>query len=175
MMKRLIDITKARIYVTTEKLYASGDHFGEWMELSNYNSKKEFEIAFRRLYQADDDPEIVILLWQDVPRELINIKAISSKIFHLIKAISDFDRHMNRAFHLWLDQKTPNIFEHKAKEIISLFEDTYLGYFPEYEAFGKYYAKEFLAVTSPKFNYVSYARQLLEKQFIRINGYVFKL
>ncbi len=173
-MRGLINMAKARIYVTTECLYASGNHFGEWLELNNYSNKKEFEIAFRALSQTEEEPKMMILLWQDIPKVLVSTKDISAKVFRLIKAVLAFDKHKNSAFHLWLDRKSPEIFTYKSREILSFFDKAYQGYFPQDEAFGRYYAKEFLAITDPEFDYISFAGQLFDKQFIRLKDYVFR-
>lgn len=174
-MDRLINMKDARIYVTTEAIYANDEYFGKWMFLSDYESKKEFVTAFRFLHSNEDEPVLLILCWQDIPKPLVSMHGISSKIFKLISLMSGFDNHQSKAFHLWLDQQGPDIFGYKSGEIIRLFENSYQGYYEKAEVFGRYYAKEYLAIANPDFDYALFGRQLLENQFIQIEGYVFKI
>lgn len=174
-MDRLINMKDARVYVSTEKVYAGGNFFGTWMKLSDYKNKQEFLLAFCSLYSTEKEPALLILYWQDIPKPLVSIHGISSKIFKLISLISGFDHNSNKAFHLWLDHQRPDVFIYKSREIIRLFENSYQGYYGKVDAFGRYYAKEYLAITNPDFDYAFFGRQLLEKQFIQIEGYVFKI
>ncbi|MFC4676548.1 antirestriction protein ArdA [Dysgonomonas termitidis] len=173
-MDRLINMMDARIYVSTDYVYNSGNFFGQWMQLCDYKNKQEFRSAFCSLYPSEKEPVLLILYWQDVPKPLICINDISSKIFKLMNLLSGFDSYRNKAFHLWIDRFSPEIFNCKSREIIRLFENSYQGYYEETELFGRYYAKECLAITNPDFDYALFGVQLLEEQFIQIEGYVFK-
>lgn len=158
-MDRLINMVDARVYVSTEYVYASGNFFGKWMQLSDYKNKEEFISAFCSLYLTEKEPKLLILYWLNVPKPLICINGISSKIFKLISLISGFNRNRNRSFHLWIGQRSPDILCYKSWKIVELFENSYHGYYEKAEVFGRYYAKEYLAITNPGFNYALFGSQ----------------
>ena len=172
-MDRLMNMMDAKVYVSTDYVYACGNFFGKWMQLSDYKNKQEFRSAFCSLYPTEKDPVLLILYWQDIPKPLVSINGISSKIFKLIDLLSGIDSYRNKAFHLWIDRLSPDIFSYKSKEILQLFENSYQGYYETAELFGRYYAKEYLAISSPDFDYAQFGRQLLDGQFIQIDLYVF--
>lgn len=172
-LKRLINLMEARVYVSTEHVYAGGDYFGKWMHLADYRNKEEFLSAFRSLYPTEQEPVLLILCRQDIPKELAGTNSLSPKLFKLIRLISGFDANRNRAFHLWLEQGSPGIFSYKSGETVRLFEASYQGYFSKADAFGRYYADEYLAIDNPDFDYAVFGRQLLQEKFIEIGGYVF--
>jgi len=173
MNKEPIDMARARLYVTTERIYASGDLFGQWMELRGYTDKKAFMAAFRGLYAGEEAPVLKILDRQDVPGCLVSAGDISARVFPLSRYASGLDSFRSGGFHLWLEYHSPGIFTTRSTAIIRLFEDAYQGYFPTDESFGRYYAREFLAITAPGFDYKGFAGQLFPGRFIRIGQYVF--
>ena len=52
-----------RIYVGTYKKYTEGSLKGAWLDLEDYNNKKQFLKACYQLHDDEDDPE---LMFQDV-------------------------------------------------------------------------------------------------------------
>jgi hypothetical protein len=173
MKKEPIDMAHARLYVTTERIYASGDLFGQWMELRGYTDKKAFMAAFRKLYTVEETPVLKILDWQDVPGCLVSAADVSARVFPLSRYASGLDSFRSGAFHLWLEYHSPGIFTSRSAAIIRLFEESYQGYYPTDEAFGRYYAGEFLAITAPGFDYKGFAVQLFPRRFMRLGQYVF--
>lgn len=169
-----MDIEKSRLYVTTEKTYASGNLFGHWMELSAYPSKSRFLMAYREMYKGEADPELKILDWQDVPACLVAGNDISGKIFRFIRMIYSFDNHQKQAFNCWLELRSCEICHYMTDEFFHLFKNSYRGYFPAKEDFGKYYAQEYLAIENPDFNYRQFTKQLFDTHFIEFRGYVFE-
>lgn len=176
MKEEPIDMAHARLYVTTRKAYASGDRFGRWMDVRPYSGRKAFMDAFRKLYQQEDDPALLILDWQDVPRTLATKEGVSPRIFRLCGYASQLDAQRNRAFHLWLEEKSARLAACPAGEMIRLFESSYRGYYPQKGDFGRYYAEEMLAIhvpANPGFDYIRFEEQLLSGGFTRIGEYVF--
>lgn len=169
-----MNILYARLYITTEDIYASGNLFGSWMNLSKYNNVKEFYAAFKQLYNRDCKPVLKLLDWQNIPNCLIQKNNVSPRIFKIIKSLSDFDDYHNEAFCIWLEWQATKLHRYTTSELISQFMSSYLGYFRDQNDFGKYYAREFLAINNPKFNYEKYTEQLFETRFFYQEGYVFE-
>ena len=170
-----MDIVRARLYVTTKYIYASGNLFGKWMILSDYSNIDEFDAAFKHLYKDDDlNPELELLAWQDVPAcLLIEKRTVSAKIFKFIRIVSTFDKYHKRAFHVWLELMSRQIPMYTDNEFISSFNRTYRGYFHRKEDFGRHYAYDKLGINNPDFNYEQFTKQLFEDRFIHANGFVF--
>lgn len=169
-------MARARLYVTTREAYASGDRFGQWMEVCRYRSKQAFMAAFRELHPQEAEPFLLILDWQDIPRCLASGEGVSCRIFRFAGYVSQLDAQRNRAFHLWLEEKYAGLAAYRPSEIIRLFDLSYQGYYPQEGDFGKYYAGEMLAIpvaANPDFDYVRFEQQLLSKRFTRIGEYVF--
>lgn len=168
-------MSHARLYVTTRKAYASGDRFGRWMDVRRYSGRKAFMDAFRAFY-PQEDPSLLILDWQDIPRFLASKEGVSPRIFRLSGYVSQLDAQRNRAFHLWLEEMFAKPAACPSGEMIRLFEASYRGYYPQAGDFGKYYAGEMLAIhaaSNPGFDYIRFEEQLLSGGFTRIGEYVF--
>lgn len=176
MKRRTIDMTHARLYVTTRKAYASGDRFGYWMDVRRYSGRKAFMDAFRELYPQEEEPALLILDWQDLPRRLASKEGVSPRIFRLSGYASALDTQTNRAFHLWLEEMSAGLAACPVRETIRLFEASYRGYYPRAGDFGRHYALEMLAIpaaTNPGFDYIRFEEQLLSGGFTRVGEYVF--
>jgi antirestriction protein len=86
-----------RVYVGTYAKYNSGNLFGKWLDLEDFNDKDEFHEACKELHKDEADPEFMFQDWEDIPSALISESHISDKAFELA-ALDDADREMWQAY-----------------------------------------------------------------------------
>ena len=74
-----------RVYVGTYGKYNNGSIAGEWVELSKFDSKKEFYEYCAKLHKDEEDPEYMFQDWEGIPggyhSDLIGESWISEDIF----------------------------------------------------------------------------------------------
>lgn len=71
----------SRVYVGTYRKYNNGSLFGDWLDLSDYDSKKEFFAACRELHNDEEDPELMFQDWEDIPGNLITESDINERVW----------------------------------------------------------------------------------------------
>jgi antirestriction protein len=59
-----------RVYVSTYKSYNDGNLNGRWMDIDNFSDYDEFIEACRELFEDEEDPEEIELMFQDKDSEL---------------------------------------------------------------------------------------------------------
>lgn len=171
------ELGEARVYVTTNKRCGQGNRMGEWMDLENYQGKKELLNSFRELYKDETNPVICFLDWQDVPDNFISEKDISENLFRLLSEFRELNPTDKIGFNIWLGRHQKTIPDTDAKTIIQAFKLCYQGYFGFKQQFTEYYAKEELGITkegSPRFDFITFNRYLFEDLFIIDSGFVFR-
>lgn len=170
-------ITDARVYLSTMKRYACQNHFGKWVELAAFNSKKDFVLHCMNLFPDEKEPVIIYMDWQYIPLCLIRQDEISAKVFSFIRRLRMLEETQQLGFTVWLEKQKHKILLLDTAQIIELFMFQYVGYFGNRQQFAEYYAKQSMGITktgSPRFDFISYTNQLFKDQFMLESGFVFK-
>ena len=145
-----------RVYVGTYGLYNEGSLEGDWFNLMDYDSKKDFYKALAERFKGiDDDPEYMFQDWENCG-DLVTEYGINDKLFDLISEYRSDDRGMDWDAYIQLapEYDLDDIFMVVEKPrygndneaigrqyvdelgVSELGEDTIENYF-DYEAFGR--------------------------------------
>lgn len=169
-----IDLTKARIYVCLKKEYPQKLSQGHWFDMIHYLDLAEFECACHRLVE---NKEVMYFDYEHIPDVYVTESWICAELFPLIRTVSDLPVNEQGAFSCWLDLQRPDLSEVKTEKLIGTFRFCYEGTFKNKRLFGRFYAKEQLAITpenSPHFDFSGYTHFLFNGMFLFEDGYVFK-
>ena len=101
----MIQIMKAAIYCGTYRKYNEGSIDGAWLELSNYDNKKEFYQACTKLHNDEYDPEYMFQDWENIPDSMVRESFVSSEVFQVIKELKSLSEDNVREFYLYCDEK----------------------------------------------------------------------
>lgn len=134
-MTHQINTSEARVYVGTYAKYNDGSIFGEWLTLSDYTDKDEFYDACRELHDDEEDPEFMFQDYENIPNGLIGECWISDSIFEVLEALEDMDETRKEAFLIWCDNGHRKLSESDINDLISDFNDDYIGEYKDEEDF----------------------------------------
>lgn len=169
-------LSNASVYVGTYGKYSNGSIDGAWLNLSDYESREEFQAACRKLHKDETDPEFMFQDWENIPDGLISECSISDELFTLIEASANSGN--GEAFSTWLLMYTISDFEGKdADDIEEMFNESYEGEYDSEEDFASHMAEECYNIEGPLanyFDYGAYARDLFLTDYWTDNGFVFR-
>ncbi len=175
-MYKEIDITEAQVYVGTYRKYNEGSIFGEWLQLSDHNSREEFYNACRELHNDEEDPEFMFQDYENIPDGLISESWMSPKLFEVIQELENMSSEIQQAFLIWCSNNHSNFSDKEITDLITEFENDFIGEYDSEEDF----ARELIENRSDLndfalqyFDYESYARDLFLGDYWYCDGYVF--
>lgn len=174
----IMDIIKAKVYVCIYDKYIQKDYSGGWLYLVNYTTWQEFTVACMNLHQNGKEAKFIIHEWQNLPDVFVPDNMLSAKIFPLIQHLLSLDEERRTAFNIWIEHNGCHAVCYNLTKTMELFDFQYYGYFRSELEFSRYYAEEFLAITSeqfPRFDIQGYNRNLFRDRFIYVDGYVFQI
>ncbi|MCL8537660.1 antirestriction protein ArdA [Chryseobacterium gallinarum] len=171
-----MNITEARIYVSTYRKYNNGSISGEWLNLSDYSDKEEFFIACKELHDDEEDPEFMFQDYENIPTQLISECWLSDNIFDVLQAMNELDEHLMKPFSLWCNNRHHDLSKENPYRLISLFENDYIGEYASKEDFARELVEQCgdlnqFALTY--FDYQAYANDLFIDGYWFEDGYVF--
>ncbi|WP_165045790.1 antirestriction protein ArdA [Dysgonomonas sp. ZJ709] len=174
-----INLTKAKVLVTTSYKYTSKTMSENWLHLMQYANGDEFKHACLELHQDESDPQLLYFDFEDIPGVYITEKWICPELFDLIKATAKLEINEHQAFSSWVNHYKPELTQEKIKTLLNAFKYNYEGIFSNKYRFGRYYAKSQLGITeknNPDFDFTGYTDHLFDtdSMFLFIDGYVFK-
>lgn len=174
-MIQQINTSEARVYVGTYAKYNDGSIFGEWLTLSEYADKEEFYDACRELHDDEEDPEFMFQDYENIPNDLIGECWISDSIFEVLEALEDMDETRKEAFLIWCDNGHRKLSESDIDNLISDFDDDYIGEYKDEEDFAYEQVEQMDLPEFAKtyFDYEAYARDLFSGDYWSDSGYVF--
>ena len=170
-----INTSEASVYVGTYAKYNDGSIFGEWLKLSDYADKEKFYTACRELHDDEEDPEFMFQDYENIPNGLIDECWISDKIFEVLEALEDMDETRKEAFLIWCDNGHRKLSEGDINDLISDFDDDYIGEYEDEEdfAFEQVEQMDLPEFAKTYFDYEAYARDLFSGDYWSEGGYVF--
>ncbi len=174
-MAQQINTSEASVYVGTYAKYNGGSIFGEWLNLSDYANKAEFYTACRDLHQDEEDPEFMFQDYENIPKGLIDESWISDNIFEVLEALEDMDETRKDAFLLWCDNGHYKLSESDINDLISDFDNDYIGEYDSEEDFAYEQVEQMDLPEFAKryFDYESFARDLFCGDYWSESGHVF--
>jgi antirestriction protein len=81
----------SKVYVGTYRKYNEGSLAGDWLDLTDYSSKKDFIEACLELHDDEKDPELMFQDWEDIPADFIGESSIDEKVWEWLE-LSEDDR-----------------------------------------------------------------------------------
>ena len=79
----------SQIYVSTYRKYNNGSLQGDWLDLTDYDSKEEFYAACMELHTDETDPELMFQDWENIPADLIGESTIDERVWDWLKLNKD--------------------------------------------------------------------------------------
>ncbi|WP_286850638.1 MULTISPECIES: antirestriction protein ArdA [Sphingobacterium] len=177
-MKEIINITEARVYVGTYRKYNEGSLFGEWLYLSNYANRDQFDDACGELHCDEEDPEFMFQDYEHLPEQLICECWISETVFEIIEAIDDMDKNQREPFSIWCNNGHRDLAKENIYDLISGFEDDYIGEYHSEEDFVRELIEERSDLSEfarQYFDYEAYARDLFCGDYWSDGNYIFRI
>ena len=97
------NFSNGSIYVGTFGKYSSGSIAGQWLNISDYESKTEFLQACAELHSDEADAEFMFQDWENIPSALISECWIDEKVFDFARQMKELDDTTAEAFGVYLD------------------------------------------------------------------------
>ena len=174
-MTHQINTSEAAVYVGTYHKYNCGSIFGKWLNLSDYTDTDEFYTACRELHKDEQDPEFMFQDFENIPNGLIDESWLSKNIFEVLEALEDMDESRREAFLIWCDNGHHKLSEGDISDLISEFDDAYVGEYSDDEdfAFEQVEQMDLPEFAKSYFDYQAYARGLFCGDYWSHSGHVF--
>lgn len=168
--------TQASVYVGTYQKYNNASLEGDWLSLSDYDSKEEFIQACRELHSDEEDPELMFQDWEGIPEGFISECSISSFFFDLKEELQEGEEE---AFLEWSDFQCLNQDKEDAHSLVARFRDEFCGAYDSEEEyarmlFDELYAHEVPESISYYIDYSAFARDLFMCDYLHTGTYVFR-
>ncbi len=178
-MKAASNFTNSSIYVGTFGKYSSGSIAGQWLNISDYESKTEFLQACKELHSDEADAEFMFQDWENIPSAMICESWIDEKVFEFAAKIKELSDTEAAAFSVYLDNI--GMYEYNSKDVEEIFEDfleAYNGEFESEEDFAYYIVDECYSdipeFAKRYFDYSAFARDLFIADYNFFDGFVFR-
>ena len=173
-----IDIAEASVYVGTYHKYNAGSIFGAWLELSDYPDKESFYKACAEIHKDEQDPEFMFQDYENIPESLIGESWISENFFAIREALNTLNESELEPFFIWCDNGHRDLSKEDALELISSFQEDFVGEFKSDKDFAIQYIDEIYDLSDfvkTYFDYEAFARDLFCGDYWSDSGYVFHI
>lgn len=167
----LVNDTPA-VYVGTYRKYNNGSLNGMWVDISSFDSHREFIEFCLNLHADEDDPELMFQDYVNFPRELYSENCLDEDAFKQIKWYAEQPRVMRAAI--------KDFIEEFGAEDIESFENRYEGDFSSEEDCARqlvdtnFNLDEMLGDLAGYFDYKRYSEMLFSTTCAFRNGRVFR-
>jgi len=128
-----MDLTEAKIAVTTQKEMENQTYEGDWFRLSDYGDMQEFSNACYSYFSPiEKEPLLRYEAWENIPDILINKEWLCPGIFEIRDALERLDEEENDYFLTWCELHGHNIVVDNPYLLISRYQENHTFY-PEYD------------------------------------------
>ena len=79
----------SKVYVGTYRKYNDGSIQGDWLDLEDYECKKDFIKACLELHCDEQDPELMFQDWEEIPSRYITESSIEEDLWEWLKLSHD--------------------------------------------------------------------------------------
>ena len=164
--------SEASVYVGTYAKYSQRRIYGDWLNISDYDSLEDFLEACRELHDDEDKPVFMFQDWVNIPDELISEGELSPAIFEL-------EKWEVAPFLVWLKEYSDcKYLKCDLKNFLETFRDQFCGEWKSERAYAEQLFDESY-YEIPKFvrDYIDFdalARDLFRCDHSYIDGYVFR-
>ncbi len=161
------------VYCGTYGKYNGGSLFGQWIDLTTFDSYDDFANYCRALHADEEDPELMFQDYENFPREFYD-ECLSRKDFDRIREyIELYEDNNKEAVDAWLEICSPSD--------MGSFEDAYQGKWNSEEDFAEYifnecYCDSLRHMPDNIRNYIDYkafARDIFASDYSFEDGHVF--
>lgn len=83
----------SQIYVGTYAKYNKGNLFGDWLDLTAYCDREEFDAACKALHADEADPELMFQDWADIPEGMVSESFLSDDVWEWL-ALDEDDKEL---------------------------------------------------------------------------------
>jgi antirestriction protein len=118
-----------RIYVGTYAKYNNGSLEGDWLDLTDYDSKEDFYKACAELHKDESDPEFMFQDREGIPECMVSESWIADNFWEYLEAMEDLHDHEKEAFQLWLDNESHDLSKEDVSDLIEDFRESYQGHY----------------------------------------------
>lgn len=156
---------------------------GEWVDLSIYDNKDDFNEYCKELHSDEDEAEFMFQDYEYIPKKLISEYSLNDKLFDYIEAIKYMEDETIEALGYFLDDKGINN-ETDFDELMEEFNNEYQGYFDgsqgaEVEFTYHFIEEHGILVGIPEklkyyLDYVKYANDLFITDYVEHEGHIFR-
>lgn len=164
----------ARVYVGTYGKYNNGSIYGKWLDLADYDNKREFLDACYELHSDEHSPELMFQDYEGIPEGLIGESFIDERFFELREELEEGEEE---AFSAYCEYY--RIDGLKSFELLNKFRDTYMGEFNSEEDFAYGLYEDTIAGDLPEFcqiyfDHERFARDIFSTDYDFVDGFVFR-
>lgn len=162
------------VYCGTYGKYNDGNLYGQWIDLTTFDSYDDFANYCRALHADEEDPELMFQDYENFPREFYN-ECLSRKDFDRIREYIELyeDNNDKEAVDAWLSICSPSD--------MGSFSDAYQGKWDSEEDFAEYifnecYCDSLRHMPDNICNYIDYkafARDIFIGDYTFEDGHVF--
>ena len=165
------------IYVGTYAKYNNGSIYGEWVDITKYNTIESFYEKCENIHKDELDPEYMFQDYEYIPKNLVSESWISKAVFQIIKLVKDEDERI--AFLEYIDNKGYNYESDDIDEAYNNFKESFVG---KYSNMQDYFDEELderldneLEDNDLRYyiNYKQYYENNKQDYFYTSNGYLF--
>jgi len=165
------------IYVGTYAKYNNGSIYGEWVDITKYNTIESFYEKCENIHKDELDPEYMFQDYEYIPKNLVSESWISKAVFQIIKLVKDKDERI--AFLEYIDNKGYNYESDDIDEAYNNFKESFVG---KYSNMQDYFDEELderldneLEDNDLRYyiNYKQYYENNKQDYFYTSNGYLF--
>lgn len=162
----LITDCNPSVYVGTYKKYNEGSLFGEWVDLTEFDSKGDFIDYCLKLHSDEESPELMYQDYENFPEQLYSESLLSDDLWDWMELDEDQQEI--------LDAFLP-CFGGSFADALNDYEDAYCGH---YESFRDFCEERFLEVNEIPENLIRYIdygaiEADYSHDYIEHNGHVF--
>lgn len=165
------------IYVGTYAKYNNGSIYGEWVDITKYNTIESFYEKCQNIHKDELDPEYMFQDYEYIPENLVSESWINKAVFQIIKLVKDEDERI--AFLEYIDNKGYNYESDDIDEAYNNFKESFVG---KYSNMQDYFDEELderldneLGDNDLRYyiNYNQYYKNNKQDYFYTSNGYLF--
>lgn len=155
------------VYVGTYRKYNNGSLYGQWVDITSFDSYDEFYDYLRRLHGDEADPELMFQDYENFPESMYSESGMSEETFN---KIIEFAESENGA-------ALEAFYDYYGKDADD-FEDRYEGEFDSEKDFAYMIVDELgwenIANKEFYFDYDMFARDLFLTDYVFLDGFVFR-
>ncbi|MDR1501213.1 MAG: hypothetical protein LBT43_01990 [Prevotella sp.] len=128
----MMDITEAKVVVTTQREIDNDSRGGDWFYLSDYGDMGEFYTACDNYFPEESNPVFRYPAWENIPDILINNKWFCPNFFEIRDAMERLDEQETDHFLAWCNYHGHDITVDDPYLLVTNYRDNHASC-PEFE------------------------------------------